>query len=84
MGARAALLQSVGRVNEAGMLADRVAARLPLSPLYQYRTSLSLWSRGRLGDADRMIERAFKSGLPACLNTICDPEAEYPRSSVLM
>ena len=58
-GELAALLQSVGRVNEAGMLADRVAARLPLSPLYQYRTSLSLWSRGRLGDADRMIERAF-------------------------
>jgi acetolactate synthase-1/2/3 large subunit len=30
------------------------------------------------------LERAFKSGLPACINTICDPEAEYPRSSVLM
>jgi acetolactate synthase-1/2/3 large subunit len=30
------------------------------------------------------LERAFKSGLPACINVICDPEAEYPRSSVLM
>ncbi|HET9780437.1 MAG TPA: acetolactate synthase, partial [Candidatus Dormibacteraeota bacterium] len=30
------------------------------------------------------LERAFKSGLPACLNVICDPDAEYPRSSVLM
>jgi acetolactate synthase-1/2/3 large subunit len=30
------------------------------------------------------LERAFKSGLPACINTICDPAAEYPRSSVLM
>jgi acetolactate synthase-1/2/3 large subunit len=30
------------------------------------------------------LERAFKSGLPACINTICDPDAEYPRSSVLM
>ncbi len=30
------------------------------------------------------LERAFKSGLPACINTICDPEVEYPRSSVLM
>lgn len=30
------------------------------------------------------LERAFKSGLPACVNVICDPTAEYPRSSVLM
>lgn len=30
------------------------------------------------------LERAFKSGLPACINVICDPESEYPRSSVLM
>ena len=30
------------------------------------------------------LERAFKSGLPACINVICDPNAEYPRSSVLM
>jgi acetolactate synthase-1/2/3 large subunit len=30
------------------------------------------------------LERAFRSGLPACVNVICDPNAEYPRSSVLM
>jgi acetolactate synthase-1/2/3 large subunit len=30
------------------------------------------------------LERAFKSGVPACINVICDPAAEYPRSSVLM
>src|SRR2546423_101338 len=30
------------------------------------------------------LERAFKAGVPACINGICDPEAEYPRSSVLM
>ena len=30
------------------------------------------------------LERAFRSGLPACLNVICDPQAEYPRASVLM
>ena len=30
------------------------------------------------------LERAFKSRLPACINVICDPDAEYPRSSVLM
>jgi acetolactate synthase-1/2/3 large subunit len=30
------------------------------------------------------LDRAFASGLPACVNVMCDPEAEYPRSSVLM
>ncbi len=30
------------------------------------------------------LERAFKAGVPACVNVICDPTAEYPRSSVLM
>jgi acetolactate synthase-1/2/3 large subunit len=30
------------------------------------------------------LERAFKAGVPACINVICDPEAEYPRSSVLI
>jgi acetolactate synthase-1/2/3 large subunit len=30
------------------------------------------------------LDRAFASGLPACINVICDPAAEYPRSSVLM
>ena len=30
------------------------------------------------------LDRAFKAGVPACINVICDPDAEYPRSSVLM
>jgi acetolactate synthase I/II/III large subunit len=30
------------------------------------------------------LERAAKAGVPACLNVICDPAAEYPRSSLLM
>ena len=30
------------------------------------------------------LARAFKAGVPACINVICDPNAEYPRSSVLM
>jgi acetolactate synthase-1/2/3 large subunit len=30
------------------------------------------------------LERAFKAAVPACINVICDPDAEYPRSSVLM
>jgi acetolactate synthase-1/2/3 large subunit len=38
----------------------------------------------RPGDIRPALERAFKSGVPACINVICDPTAEYPRSSVLM
>ena len=38
----------------------------------------------RPGDIKPALERAFKSGMPACINVICDPTAEYPRSSVLM
>jgi len=30
------------------------------------------------------LDRAFASGVPACINVICDEHAEYPRSSVLM
>jgi len=30
------------------------------------------------------LHRAFASGVPSCINVICDPRAEYPRSSVLM
>jgi acetolactate synthase-1/2/3 large subunit len=30
------------------------------------------------------LARAFRSGLPACVNVLCDPDAQYPRSSVLM
>jgi len=36
------------------------------------------------GEIRPALERAFRSGLPACVNVICDPDAEYPRSSVLM
>jgi acetolactate synthase-1/2/3 large subunit len=38
----------------------------------------------RPGDIKPALERAFKTGVPACINVICDPTAEYPRSSVLM
>ena len=30
------------------------------------------------------LDRAFKAGVPACVNVICDPDAEYPRSTVLL
>jgi len=35
-------------------------------------------------DVAPALDRAFRSGLPACVNVLCDPDAEYPRSSVLM
>jgi thiamine pyrophosphate-dependent acetolactate synthase large subunit-like protein len=38
----------------------------------------------RAQDIRPALDRAFASGLPACVNVICDPGAEYPRSSVLM
>jgi thiamine pyrophosphate-dependent acetolactate synthase large subunit-like protein len=38
----------------------------------------------RPADIRPALERAFKSGVPACVNVICDPGAEYPRSTVLM
>jgi thiamine pyrophosphate-dependent acetolactate synthase large subunit-like protein len=38
----------------------------------------------RPADIRPALERAFQAGVPACINVICDPAAEYPRSSVLM
>jgi acetolactate synthase-1/2/3 large subunit len=35
-------------------------------------------------DIGPALDRAFRSAVPACVNVVCDPEAEYPRSSVLM
>jgi acetolactate synthase-1/2/3 large subunit len=29
------------------------------------------------------LERAFKAGVPACINVLTDPKAEYPRAAVL-
>ena len=64
------------------MLAD-------LSPGTRYdRVVEALGGHGELVERPDQIrpalERAFRSGLPACVNVICDPGAEYPRSSVLM
>ena len=35
-------------------------------------------------DVGPAMERAFRAGVPACVNVLCDPEAEYPRSSALI
>ena len=69
------------------MLGLSVAA--DLGPRTRYdRVVEALGGHGALVEAPGAIrpalERAFRSGLPSCVNVICDPGAEYPRSSVLM
>lgn len=59
-GALAFLLKSVGRDAEAFAVNEQAAAREPLSPIYQYRRMYHLWSMGRLGEADRAIDRAIE------------------------
>jgi acetolactate synthase-1/2/3 large subunit len=69
------------------MLGVSIAA--DLGPRTRYdKVVEALGGHGELVDRPDQIrpalERAFASGLPACINVICDPGAEYPRSSVLM
>ncbi len=64
------------------MLAD-------LSPGVRYdRVVEALGGHGELverpEDVGPALDRAFRAGVPACVNVLCDPDAEYPRSSVLM
>ena len=70
-----------------GMLGASVAADLGPKTRYD-KVVEALGGYGELvekpDDIRPALERAFKSGLPACINVICDPTAEYPRSSVLM
>jgi acetolactate synthase-1/2/3 large subunit len=70
-----------------GALGMSVAAELAPRTRYD-RLVESLGGYGEMVDRPDEIkpalERAFASGLPACINVICDPEAEYPRSSVLL
>jgi acetolactate synthase-1/2/3 large subunit len=69
------------------MLGVSIAADLAPATRYD-RIVESLGGYGEMVERPEEIglalERAFKSGLPACINVICDPTAEYPRSSVLM
>ncbi len=69
------------------MLGTSIAA--DLSPGTRYdKVVEALGGYGELVDRPQQIrpalERAFKAGVPACINVMCDPQAEYPRSSVLM
>jgi acetolactate synthase-1/2/3 large subunit len=69
------------------MLGASVAADLGQKTRYD-KVVEALGGYGELVERPKEIrpalERAFKSGVPACINVICDPTAEYPRSSVLM
>ncbi len=69
------------------MLGVSIAADLGNRTRYD-RVVEALGGYGEMVDSPDQIkpalERAFASGLPACVNVICDPGAEYPRSSVLM
>ena len=69
------------------MLGGSIAADLGRATRYD-EVVKALGGHGEMIDRPEQIrpalERAFASGLPACVNVICDPEAEYPRSSVLM
>ncbi len=66
-----------------------VSIAVDLGPATRYdKVVEALGGHGELverpSDIRPALERAFQSGLPACINVICDPDAEYPRSSVLM
>jgi acetolactate synthase-1/2/3 large subunit len=69
------------------MLGTSIAADLAPSTRYD-KVVEALGGHGELierpQDIRPAIERAFKAGVPACVNVICDPTAEYPRSSVLI
>jgi acetolactate synthase-1/2/3 large subunit len=69
------------------MLGTSVAADLGHGTRYD-KVVEALGGYGELVERPEQIrpalERAFKSGLPACINVMCDPDAEYPRSSVLI
>ena len=69
------------------MLGMSVAADLAPQTRYD-KVVEALGGYGEMIDRPEQIrpalKRAFASGLPACINVICDERAEYPRSSVLM
>src|SRR5437588_6613751 len=69
------------------MLGTAIAADLRPGTRYD-KVVEALGGHGELVERPEQIrpalERAFEAGVPACVNVLTDPEAEYPRSSVLM
>lgn len=68
------------------MLGTSIAADLAANTRYDQLVR-ALGGYGELverpEDIRPALQRAFDSGLPACLDVRCDPEAEYPRAAVL-
>ena len=54
------VLMAVGRSAEALAANGQAVALEPLSPIYHYRLMYHLWTAGRLGEADRVIDRAIE------------------------
>jgi len=53
-------LMAVGRSAEALAVNGQAVALEPFSPIYQYRLMYHLWTAGRVGEADRVIDRAIE------------------------
>jgi DNA-binding winged helix-turn-helix (wHTH) protein len=58
--ALAVLLQAVGRSRDSSEIVTRLSTDVPLSPVFQYRRTYDLWMLGRVGEADRTIDRAIE------------------------
>ena len=69
------------------MLGTAIAADLRPGTRYD-KVVEALGGHGELVERPEQIrpalERAAKAGVAACMNVVCDPTAEYPRSSLLM
>jgi len=82
------LMQSVGRVRTSSLYSGRAAEIDPLSPIYQFRRTFGLWCTGRLGEADRTIDRAIQlwPRHPAVWNTrlLLYALTDRPRAALAM
>ncbi len=54
------LLMSTGRVAVAAATSATLLEQFPLSPVYHYRRTYHLWTLGKLGDMDRVADRALE------------------------
>jgi len=54
------VLMDVGRWNEAIEALRKSKARQPLSPITRYKLTISLWSAGRISEAEREIDEAMR------------------------
>lgn len=54
------VLMDVGRWNEAVEALRKSKARQPLSPINRYKLTISLWSAGKISEAEREIDEAMR------------------------